>query len=103
VNAPTDPALLTALVEEYAIGEGDLDEAVLDAEHDVAAEQFNGGAYPELEDWEQAHDAVHDDADKRGGHINAQGPLTQLAFLAEGCDDETALRLLLSGFLSSDH
>lgn len=92
------PPALDALAEELGVGEGDLDEAVLEAVHDKAADAYNSGAYSELGD-EDAHDQVHDDADERASSINAS-VTDQLAFLAGGCASEQDLRSLLADLLA---
>ncbi|MYZ33744.1 MULTISPECIES: hypothetical protein [unclassified Streptomyces] len=89
---------LDALAEELGVDEGDLDEAVLEAVHDKAADAYNNGAYCELGD-EDAHDQVHDDADERASSINAS-VTDQLAFLAGGCASEQDLRSLLANLLT---
>ncbi|MEV7157162.1 hypothetical protein AB0N77_21440 [Streptomyces misionensis] len=88
------PQALDALAEELGIESGDLDEAVLEASHDKAADSYNNGAYPELGD-DDAHDQVHDDADERASRINSS-VTDQLAFLAADCASEQALRSLLT-------
>lgn len=93
------PQTLAALVQEFRLSGEDLAEAVLDAVHDQASDRYNGGACDDLDD-EQAHDAVHDDADEQAGHINAGGAQRQLAYLAEGCRDLSALRSLLNDLLT---
>ncbi|MEV8334306.1 hypothetical protein [Streptomyces niveus] len=92
------PPALDALVEELGIAPGALDEAVLEAIHDNAADAYNNGAHAELGD-EDAHDQVHDDADKRASSINAS-VTDQLAFLAGGCAGEQDLRSLLADLLA---
>ncbi|MFF4933192.1 hypothetical protein ACFY2H_30540 [Streptomyces griseofuscus] len=89
---------LDALAEELGVDEGALDEVVLEAVHDKAADAYNNGAYGELGD-EDAHDQVHNDADKRASSINAS-VTDQLAFLAGGCASEQDLRSLLADLLA---
>lgn len=88
---------LDALAEELGVGAGDLDEAVREAVHDQAADAYNNGAYSELGD-EDAHDQVHDDADRRASSINASVS-DQLAFLSGSCASEQDLRSLLTDLL----
>ncbi|MFJ3182569.1 hypothetical protein ACIPJN_29840 [Streptomyces sp. NPDC086796] len=91
------PPALDALAEELGIAPGALDEAVLEATHDQAADAYNNGAHAELGD-DAAHDQVHDSADERASDINSS-VTDQLAFLADGCASEQALRSLLTDLL----
>lgn len=92
------PPALDALADELGITEGDLNEAVLDAAHDEAADAYNGGAYPELGD-DDAHRQVHDDADQRASSINVS-VADQLEYLAAGCLSEQSLHSLLADLLA---
>ncbi|WP_217231371.1 hypothetical protein [Streptomyces anulatus] len=91
------PLFLGDLAEELGIAPGALDEAVLEAAHELAADSYNNGAYAELGD-DAAHDQVHDSADEHATAVNA-GVTDQLAFLADGCASEQALRSLLTDLL----
>ncbi|MFJ2218240.1 hypothetical protein ACIQVO_38595 [Streptomyces sp. NPDC101062] len=92
------PSALAALAAELGLVTGDLDEAVLEAVHDKAADAYNNGAYCELGD-EDAHDQVHSDADERASSINTN-VTDQLAFLADCCTSEQNLRSLLTDLLA---
>ncbi|GHH31441.1 hypothetical protein [Streptomyces rubradiris] len=98
------PAVITeedaeALVAEFGIGEGDLDEAVYDAANEDGADEYNGGAHPELSD-DDAYKEVHNAADVRASSVNNQGATAQVQFLAEFCGTVEALRSLLRDVMS---
>ncbi|MFE6639528.1 hypothetical protein ACFVFT_38560 [Streptomyces tendae] len=88
-----------ALVTEFGIGEGDLDEAVYDAANKDAADEYNDGAHPELSD-DDAYEEVHDAADVRASSVNNQGATAQVQFLAECCGTAEGLRSLLEDLTS---
>jgi hypothetical protein len=88
-----------ALVAEFGIGEGDLDEAVYEAANEDGADEYNGGAHPELSD-DAAYEEVHDSADARASSVNNQGAAGQVQFLAEFCGTTEGLRSLLGDLLS---
>ncbi|MGW4087024.1 hypothetical protein ACWEGS_28730 [Streptomyces sp. NPDC004822] len=88
-----------ALVDEFGIGEGDLDEAVYEAANEDAADEYNGGAHPELDD-DDAYEEVHDEADLRASSVNNQGATAQVQFLADFCGTVEALRSLLGDLMS---
>ncbi|MFE4582372.1 hypothetical protein [Streptomyces chartreusis] len=88
-----------ALVAEFGIGEGDLDEAVYDAANEDGADEYNGGAHPELSD-DDAYEEVHDAADARASSVNNQGATAQVQFLAEFCRSVEGLRSLLGDLTS---
>ncbi|MFI1530644.1 hypothetical protein [Streptomyces griseus] len=83
-----------ALVAEFGIGEGDLDEAVYDAANEDGADEYNGGAHPELSD-DDAYEEVHGAADVQASSVNNQGAVGQVQFLGELCGNIEALRSLL--------
>ncbi|MEU6462198.1 hypothetical protein [Streptomyces sp. NPDC046976] len=89
-----------ALVAEFGIGEGDLDEAVYEAANEDGADEYNGGAHPELSD-DDAYEEVHGAADVRASSVNNQGATAQVQFLAECCGNAEALRSLLEDLTSS--
>ncbi|MFI8091526.1 hypothetical protein ACIF9R_24935 [Streptomyces sp. NPDC086080] len=88
-----------ALVAEFGIGEGDLDEAVYDAANEDGADEYNGGAHPELSD-DDAYEEVHGAADVRASSVNNQGAAAQVQFLAEFCGTVEGLRSLLGDLMS---
>jgi hypothetical protein len=83
-----------ALVAEFGIGEGDLDEAVYDAANEYGADEYNDGAHPELSE-DDAYDEVHDAADERASSVNNHGVTAQVQFLGDFCGTVEALRSLL--------
>lgn len=89
-----------ALVAEFGIGEGDLDEAVYDAANEDGADEYNGGAHPESSDAD-AYEQVHEAADARASSVNNQGATAQVQFLAECCGTVEGLRSLLGDLTSS--
>ncbi|MET9879288.1 hypothetical protein ABZZ36_32370 [Actinacidiphila glaucinigra] len=93
------PVRLLAIAAEEGIRAGQLDEAVREAVHDQAADAYNTGAHPELDD-DGAHLASHADADTRAERINADGLQAQLAFLYAQCTSEAAFRALLRDLTS---
>lgn len=92
---PGAPVRLLAIAADLGVGEGDLDAAVDEAVHEEAAQEYNNGAHPDLDE-QAAHEAVHAAADARASAINNEGPAAQLAFLYQGCVSETAFRSLLN-------
>ncbi|MCG8971834.1 hypothetical protein [Streptomyces sp. CL12-4] len=88
-----------ALVAEFGIGEGDLDEAVYEAANEGAADEYNGGAHPELSD-DDAYEEVHGAADVRASDVNNQGAVGQVQFLADLCGTVEVLRSLLEDLMS---
>jgi len=91
---PGAPVRLLAIAAELGIGDGDLDEAVHEAANEAAADAYNNGARPELDD-DRAHRGVHADADHGASVINKEGLTAQLAYLFQGCASEAAFRSLL--------
>ncbi|QKV90379.1 hypothetical protein HUT19_41140 [Streptomyces sp. NA02950] len=91
---PGAPVRLLAIAAEVGITDAALDAAVCAAAHEVAADSYNSGAYPEVSD-DRAHRAVHADADVIASKINMEGRSAQLAYLYEGCASEAAFRSLL--------
>ncbi|MFI8206664.1 hypothetical protein [Streptomyces sp. NPDC085937] len=88
-----------SLVAEFGIGEGDLDEVVYEAANEDGADEYNGGAHPELSD-DDAYEEVHDEADARASSVNNQGAAAQVQFLAEFCGTVEGLRSLLGDVMS---
>jgi hypothetical protein len=60
-----------ALVAEFGIVSGDLDETVYNAANEDGANEYNGCAHPELSD-DAAYEEVHDAADARASSVNNQ-------------------------------
>ncbi|MEV8344490.1 hypothetical protein [Streptomyces niveus] len=89
-----------ALVVEFGIGEGDLDEAVYDAANEDGADEYNGGAHPGLGD-DDAYEEVHGAADVRASSVNNQGAAAQVQFLAAVCGNVEGLRTLLEDLMSA--
>ncbi|GHG14074.1 hypothetical protein GCM10017667_55310 [Streptomyces filamentosus] len=89
-----------ALVAEFGIREGDLDEAVYDAANEDGATEYNDGAHPEMSD-KDAYEEVHMAADARASTVNNQGSTAQVRFLAESCGTVEGLRSLLGDLTSS--
>ncbi|MFJ5218785.1 hypothetical protein ACIP98_29205 [Streptomyces sp. NPDC088354] len=97
---PGAPVRLAAIAAEVGVKDGDLDDAIREAAHEEAADAYNGGARPELDD-DGAHRAVHADAERRAADINNAGLGAQLGFLYAQCASEAAFRSLLTDLLPS--
>lgn len=97
---PGAPVRLAAIAAEVGIKDGDLDDAIREAAHEEAADAYNGGAHPELDD-DRAHRAEHADAEQRAVKINNAGLDAQLAYLYAQCASEAAFRSLLVDLLPS--
>lgn len=74
--APGAPVRLLAIAAEPDVAEGDLDAAVREAAHEEAADAYNTGVYPGLDD-EKAHTRAHDEAAARASAINTAGLAAQ--------------------------
>lgn len=79
VNAADLDALRT-LAAQLGLTDSDLDDTVYELTNSGAAERYNDGALPDLDD-DDAYNELHDTADAEASDINNGGLHSQLAYL----------------------